>query len=382
MTWLLSQDWEERIVIAEEMSARNADIIKPVTVAKKTSDIRNGVATIDINGVLTRNREPYLDFFGISQTSYTEIAEQTKYAVNKGAKRIVYKINSPGGNVDGILIGMDAIRNAGVPTEAHADGMLASGAYMLASQADSIIANDELTMVGSIGVAAKASTSNVVKEITNTDSADKRPDVTTEDGLKVVKTQLDDIYQILAERIADGRKTSIEKIRDDYGHGATMSARTALQRNMIDGIKSEFLHRYRNGQSENKPSASQSAETHGEKMDIKELKAEFPGLYHEVYELGVAAGSEAEKERVESHLILAEGSGDYDTAHKAIADGSKITEKVKALHMAAAMKRNAVAAKDEDNVPPVVTTGEATLTDEEKTVKEIQSIEGVEWKVM
>jgi len=378
MEWLLSREWEERIVIAEEMSVRNADIIKPVTVAKKTSDIKNGVATIDINGVLTRNREPYLDFFGISQTSYTEIAEQTKYAVNKGAKHIVYKINSPGGKADGILIGMDAIRNAGVPTEVHAEGMLASGAYMLASQADKIIANDELTLVGSIGVATKASTSNVVKEITNTDSADKRPDVTTKDGLNVVKTQLDDIYQILAERIADGRKTTVQAIKDNYGHGATMSARTALQRHMIDGIKSEFLHRY---QSENKPSASQSAETHGEKMDIKELKAENPGLYQEIFELGVTAGSEAEKERVESHLILADGSGDYDTAHEAIKNGDKITEKVKALHMAAAMKRNAIAAKASDNVPPIGGK-EPVITEDDKVAKELGAIDGLEWRVM
>lgn len=370
MEWLLSSEWEQRILAIEEKALSVQDKIKTVVVGKKRVPVNNGVANIRIKGVLSRKRSALLDHFGVEHMSYEDIAEQTSDAVARGAKKIIYDINSPGGSVDGILIGMDAIRNAGVTTEAHADSLLTSGAYMLASQADKIVANNELTLVGSIGVATKAYVSSFTKDITNSDSRDKRPDVSTPKGTAVIETELDDIYQILAERIADGRKTTVQAIKDNYGHGATMSARTALQRHMIDGIKSV-----------EETSTSQSVEKAIGKMDIKELKAENPGLYQEIFELGVTAGSEAEKERVESHLILAEGSGDYDTAHEAIKNGDKITDKVKALHMAAAMKRNAITAKASDNVPPIGGK-EAPITEEDKIAKELETIDGLEWRVM
>jgi ClpP class serine protease len=330
----------------------SAQIIEAIPKAPSQVSVRRGVASISIKGTLVKKRSAMLDYFGIDQTSYGDIASQTKSAVSKGAKKIVYRIDSPGGDANGILVGMDAIKNAGVPTEAVAEGYLTSGAYMLASQADSIVADNELVTVGSVGVATSRSTSKAVKDITNTDSKDKRPDVSTDEGAAVVTSELDDIYQVLAERIADGRGVSVDAVKSGYGRGRMMTARSALQKRMIDGIRNTS-----NQQTAGNRTAAKS-NTGVRLMKIEELRAEFPGLYQEVLVQGKEAGAKEERDRVSAHLMLAEGSGDVEAAHKAIIAGEGITEMVKAQHMSAAMKRNMLSARKEDNPPKVPAAGD------------------------
>lgn len=60
-------------------------------------------------------------------------------------------IDSGGGVVDGTAHFANIIHNAKKPVIAFVNGMCASAAYWIASQADIIIANDQTTMVGSIG---------------------------------------------------------------------------------------------------------------------------------------------------------------------------------------------------------------------------------------
>jgi ClpP class serine protease len=364
----MPDEWVEKIDALETASVSVSSAIAKTELSAATPiSIKRGVATIEIRGTLVKKRSQMLDFFGIDQTAYEEIAEQTKAAVSKGAKKIVYQIDSPGGDANGILIGMDAIKNSGVPTEVIADGYLTSGAYMLASQADQILTANELVTVGSIGVATSRYMSKSIKDITNTDSKNKRPDVSKEEGVSVVEGELDDIYQVLAERIAEGRKTSIEAVKRDYGQGAMMTARTALSRKMIDGIFN----------TNNQPAQTKAATIIGVKaMNMDELKTEHPALYREVFALGQEAGRKEEKERVCAHLILAEGSGDIEAAHKAIQEDEGITELVKAQHMSAAMKRNMIAAREADNPPPINTNGgQPPVTEEEKFLAELKSID-------
>lgn len=351
-TWLMPSEFAKKVELLEAASLSvTSQIAQTPEVASTPVTVKRGVVEISIKGTLVKERSQMLDFFGIPQTSYLDISDQTKAAVAKGAKKIIYRIDSPGGDANGIILGMDAIRNAGVPTEVLADGYLTSGAYMLASQADQIFAANELVTVGSIGVATSRLVSKSIKDITNKDSKNKRPDVSTEDGVAVVETELDDIYQVLAERIADGRKTSIESVKRDYGQGAMMTARTALQKRMIDGIV----------ENSNKQRPAQAKQGQGgksigvSKMKIEELRADHPDLYQEVIAV--------ERDRVCAHLMLAEGSGNIEAAHKAILNGDGITEMVKAEHMAAAMKRNMLVARAEDNPPKVNTNGETPTVD-------------------
>jgi len=216
---------------------------------------------------------------------------------------------------------------------------------MLASQTDTITAKTEMSLVGSVGVATTRVAWDLTKDITNTDSPKKRPDVTTKKGVKAVQEELDDIYEILAEMISDGRGVSLDTVKKKFGEGAVMTARTAKKKGMIDAISVE-----------NKPTAK-SAANQGDKMDAKQLKTEHPDVYAAVFE----AGQKDERERVCAHLVLADGSGDFDAAHAAIKDGSAVNQLTTAHHMAAAMKRTHQEARVADN------------PDEVKAVKEDRS---------
>ena len=328
--------------------------LPPVEAKERERDpvkIRNGVATIRIVGPLYPKRNSWMDYWGEDYAVYSEIISDVAVAKSKGAKKIDFEIDSPGGYIDGLYDAMKAIANAGIPTRTIAGDVLASAAYMLASQTDQIVCESEVAAVGSVGIATTIYVSNWFVDIANSDSQKKRPDVTTKEGKKVVEDELDDFYEVYAEMIASGRGVSVEKVKKNYGQGAVMTARTALSKGMIDGIMQS-----------NQP-AKPAASIGAERMNLEELKANDPGLYEKVIAIGKEAGSKEERDRVCAHLKLAEGSGDIETAHKAIEDGDGITAVVQAAHLSAAMKRQQRTDRAADEPPPVDASDETTITE-------------------
>lgn len=374
MKWLLLSDWLEKIMALEKEAVAHA---AEISAREKTKSpgyvLRDGVATIAIEGVLLKARSRWLDYFGVTQTSYDDIISHTREAAAGGAGKIIYDINSPGGNVSGLVGAMDAIRNAGVETQAISRGTLASAAYMLASQAGSIEADSEDNAIGSIGVVTTRSVSSYSKDITNTQSKNKRPDVGTEDGVKAVEAELDDFYGLIVERIAKGRGTTVDAINKNYGNGAVMTARTALKKGIIDSISSQ------NEAASAKASASEDGV---EAMNLEELKAKYPALCEALYASGVAAGKQAEKDRVSAHLILAKESGDTDTAYAAIESGDGVTDLIRAKYLAASMKKSALVAREEDDPGEIGNRAKSQKTLEEQLSEELSAYnKDVEWEV-
>lgn len=87
-------------------------------------------------------------------------------------------------------------------------------------------------------------------------------------------------------------------------------------------------------------------------MDIEQFKAEHPDVYRAVIDRGEQQGVQRERERVQAHLVAAEG-GDIEAAHTAINDGSAYNDLVKAKHDAFARKATGIAARGEEAPPPI-----------------------------
>lgn len=332
--WLMLQPEIERV---EAIHARAIPIgvsLSDVKHARRDMEMsKGGIAKIHIKGPLLPEPDAYLDYFGYDYTVYSDIVQQTAEASGRNANRIDYLIDSPGGMVEGVDDAMLAIASSPVKTRAVASGTIASAAYMLGSQTGSIVAEGDLTMVGSVGVATYGIVSSMIKHVANTASQKKRPDLSTEEGVKVVQEELDDVYQILAEKIAAGRKTTVEKVMTGYGEGAVMTARTALQKGMIDKIE----------KAESTPAATTAEKIGGSRMDLHQLKSEHPDVYREA----VAEGTKTERDRVRAHLIAADG-GNIEIAHKAILEGEAYTDLIKAEHDAFARKKSMIAAREEE----------------------------------
>lgn len=358
MKWLMLKDEVARL--AERFASVNGAASPEAKREREPMKIRNGVASITIKGALYPKRVSWMDYWGEDYAVYTEIIADIAEAKFKGASSIDFYIDSPGGRVDGLYDAMTAIRDSGIATRTIAGNVLASAAYMLASQTDQIIVTSPASAVGSFGVATSLYVSDSVVDITNRDSEKKRPDVRTEEGRAVVADELDDFWAIYAEMVAAGRNTTLDTMKKNYGQGAVMTARTALSQGMIDGIMQE-----------DQPATSKAATIGAKSMNLEELKAQYPGVYAAVLALGKEAGSKEERDRVCAHLKLAEGSGDIETAHADIKSGDGITATVTAAHLSASMRRHQQEDRAADNPPELSATPTVPIAgDKEEKAKQ------------
>jgi signal peptide peptidase SppA len=112
----------------------------------------DGVAVIDIEGMLIRSAPDWASEFGVA--SMEGIAARIREAAaNEDVHGIFLNIDSPGGSVNGTEELAAAIANAATikPVRAFSSGMMASAAYWIGSQADDIIVTPS-AIIGSIGV--------------------------------------------------------------------------------------------------------------------------------------------------------------------------------------------------------------------------------------
>jgi len=115
----------------------------------------NGVAIIDVAGVLTKCPDFINTLFGLG-TAMLDIGQQVEHAADDDdVSAILLRIDSPGGSVRGTadLAATVAAANKVKPTVAYAEDMMASGAYWIGSAAGKVYSNST-AIVGSIGTYA------------------------------------------------------------------------------------------------------------------------------------------------------------------------------------------------------------------------------------
>jgi ClpP class serine protease len=360
-----------------EIDAKTIEAIMAKSEPVQISDTSGGIATIRIVGPMLPERSPVLSFFGKQHTAYSDILAGIIDAERAGAEKIIFEMDTPGGTVNGMHDVMEAVSGTKAETETHVKGVLASAGYSIGSQTDRISASNELNMIGSVGVVQDFRVRDDVVSVTNHESPDKVLDVTTENGKKKVADKLSDVYGIMAEKIAKGRKITIEDVNKNFGQGAVMTARTALSRGMIDsiGFNSEV----------NKPSAGASAATQTKEkdMDKAKLKAEFPELYAAIHAEGAEAGKAEALEVVKGHMDLLAMSGDSEKAMADIQALKPVTTSDMTHHLAVAQKNANI--KDRGNeAPPAIPNGDPDAAhgggdnDDKVLAKELGAIEGVD----
>lgn len=137
----------------EELTAATG---KPDRLRAVEMSVTNGVASIPIHGVIAHRASAVGRVSSRVGTSVEHIRADLQAAIEDDAvQAIVLDVDSPGGSVQGLAELGDEIRAARSkkPIVAHTDGLMASAAYWLASQADKVVATKSAT-VGSIGVIA------------------------------------------------------------------------------------------------------------------------------------------------------------------------------------------------------------------------------------
>lgn len=204
---------------------------------------RDGVAIVPVVGPLFRYANLFTQISGA--TSYEILAQDLNVALeNPAIKAIILDIDSPGGEVNGVseLAGMIFQARGRKPIVAYASGDAASGAYWIASAADKIVVS-ETSALGSIGVVAlyrrkDGKDAASVVEIVSSQSPNKRPDPSTEEGRTRLQARIDAMAHVFITTVARNRNLSPAVVMDNFGGGDVMIGAAAVAVGMADRIGS------------------------------------------------------------------------------------------------------------------------------------------------
>ncbi|HEY3694073.1 S49 family peptidase [Phenylobacterium sp.] len=170
-------------------------------------------------------------------------------AANPEIGAIVIDGDSPGGTVAGTAETGAAVKAAAQvkPVVALADTLVASAAYWICSQASQIwmTPSAEVGSIGVIGVHFDVSSlleTNGIKP-TLIKAGKFKAELTpfeplTPEARDNVQAQADASHADFIRAVAEGRKTSIANVADNYGQGRVLGANRALDLGMVDRIGS------------------------------------------------------------------------------------------------------------------------------------------------
>lgn len=300
-------------------------------------------AEIAVQGVITQRPDFMSMLFGGGNVTYPEINAAIALAEqDDNVKELIFKIDSGGGHFAGLFDTIAAMQAATKPITAICSNTCASAAFAIATQAGTILAANQAVRFGSVGVAVEMWVDDNAVSITSDAAPKKRPDVSTVEGVAMVKEELNDLHAIFVEAIAAGRDTTVDKVNASFGQGATFLTDKALKAGMIDGIVGTKLAVVKTS----KPKAAKSGnQPETQIMDLATLKAQHPAVFQAAKDEGKAE----ELDRVSAHLTMGQQSGAMDTAVAAAMDGSKMTMTLQATYMTAGMNRNDVNANQSDS---------------------------------
>lgn len=267
--------------------------------------LQNGVAIIDVEGVLTKKLSFFSFLFG--GTTTPEIAAALEAALADDATgSILLSIDSPGGTVDGTQELAEKIYAARgkKPIVAYSDGQVTSAAYWIASAADKVYLSGGTVVAGSIGVVAthvdysKMDEMHGVKvtEIT----AGKYKRIYSEnaplspEGRQTLQDEVDYLYSVFVNDVARNRGVFVEDALT-MADGKIFFGQQAVDAGLADGIITmEGLINKMAGGAPGMYAINHQAKEDTD-VDLKTLKEKYPELYKAAVDEGRAeAKSEAE----------------------------------------------------------------------------------------
>jgi ClpP class serine protease len=303
--WAIAPDMLETIAAIarrenDDVEAVQAKLGRPLQNARKAT-VRGNTAVIPITGPIFRYANLFTEISGA--TSLEVLARDfTTAHEDPAVQNIVLDINSPGGQAAGIPDFAAMVRASGKPVVAFIDGTAASAAYWIAAAADEVVISKG-GMAGNVGalLTLDVSKDKSRMEIVSSQSPNKRPDATTEQGRAQLQGLVDELAQVFIEDVAAYRGMTPESVIQDWNGGAVFIGEKAVKTKMADrtGTLESVIAELAGGSS--KPSTSPSMK--GTAMNKEELRAAHPdlcaALVEEGREAGFEAGAVAERKRIQ-----------------------------------------------------------------------------------
>lgn len=239
----------ERLV-AKENAGLLSDLGLDTAAVEPRMTVLGSTALVPIRGVIAR----YADQVNGScqdqgRSADALLADLATIAADPAIQRAVLVIDSPGGTVAGTAEVAEAVRalSASKPVTAYVDGLAASAAFWIASQADEIVASAPTAEVGSIGVitafvdSTRADEKDGYRVQVMRSTALKAPGAFGQgmDAQQAASVQrlLSDLHGSFAAAVAAGRGMTAEQVAA-IATGELYTAQTGIANGLVDRIAS------------------------------------------------------------------------------------------------------------------------------------------------
>lgn len=250
--WAILPEKYEAIKALLELRAANGHVsdeeIKAIVAASKRPSPKTpgNVAVIPICGVLSYRSSLMSDYSG--GASVQSLTKQFRSALaDDTVKAIVFDVDSPGGDVDGIQELGDEIFAARGQKKmvAVANTTAASAAYWLASAADEFVVTPS-GMVGSIGVFTTHNDRSKMDEmiglkVTYISAGKYKTEANPDEPLSseaqaAIQNFVDSFYGAFVADVARNRGVATTDVKNGFGQARCVVAKDALRLNMVDRI--------------------------------------------------------------------------------------------------------------------------------------------------
>lgn len=205
------------------------------------------VALVTVDGMIAPGRSRPDPLLRGRTAGAEDVVEALDAAVERGARAIVLRIDSPGGSAvasERMWRAIVHVRERGLPVVVSMGDRAASGGYYLAVAADRIVAHPG-TLTGSIGVVAgKVVTGEAWRRLGVEWHHDQvgahatmwapERDFSDEEWSRFQR-DLDEVYELFVRRVADGRGRTVEDI-EEVARGRVWTGADAHARGLVDDL--------------------------------------------------------------------------------------------------------------------------------------------------
>jgi len=227
-----------------------AELIRVLAGGDEPAGGRPHIALVAAEGAIAMESGGVLDGGGITAKALTKTLR--KLAKDDAVKVVVLRIDSPGGSALASDLLWHELRELKKkkPIVTSVGDMAASGGYYLACATDRILA-EPTSIVGSIGVLGGKIVLNSALEEHGINSvtfpaspepgaaaraAYLSPFIAWDDPTRArVQAQMDEIYQLFVERVAEGRNLPVDKVRA-VAEGRIWSGTQGKERGLVDEL--------------------------------------------------------------------------------------------------------------------------------------------------
>jgi signal peptide peptidase SppA len=209
--------------------------------------VQDGVAILDLMGVLTKSASIWNRICGLSSTS--QVLQDLKTALaDPQVHSIILRVDSPGGTVDGTQELADAVFAARdqKPIVSLADGQMCSAAFWIGAAASEVFITTMTSEVGSIGVytahtdisqaeAAQGRKTTIIKAGKFKATGHPYAPLSEQDQ-SVIQGGVDYLCTIFITEIAKFRGVSVDTVLADMAEGRVFIGQQAIDAGLVDGV--------------------------------------------------------------------------------------------------------------------------------------------------